>query len=725
MRKYTLIIAAVIFAAAALLIDGSINDDAVEASHYVDVSAGGTHTCALTTGSGVQCWGEGFGNSPVELEGLNSGIAAISAGWDHSCAITNAGGLKCWGENNYGQLGDGSNIDSMTPVDVFGLTVGVTAVSAGLDGQTCAIVVGGLKCWGKNERGQLGDGSNTNTNTPVDVVGLGSGVASVSSGHEATCAVTDTGAAKCWGSGQLLGNGGNANSNMPVDVSGLNTGVTAISAGAADACAIVSGGVKCWGSRTLSNVPVDIFGLETGVTQIGSGFDHICALLGDAAKCWGQNYFGQLGNAGTVDSTVPVDVFGLGSGVTNLSVGGEHSCAIVNGSVRCWGANFLGHLGNGSDADSTIPVDTIHVGSPNLIAHFTFDDGTAVDDSGNANDGTISGALPSPGKVGAKSLGFDGVDDHVDVGPILNYPTESVSVAAWFSSDALANCGSFDCRIASKATDTSESEHYLMLSTVKIGGDVRLRFRLKAGGTTQTLIASVGNIQNGVWYHVAATYDGATMKLYMDGVEVGSVVKTGIIDLAPAVDFWIGGNPDSPTSRPWEGRIDDVRIYDGALTKDEIAALVELALSPVPTPPPAKSFGSLMSGFAALLPTSDTASPQWFSPVGLEHRGASVSPAPLIQTQTLSPAVDGVGRALAMRSLTPNSGTTPWTFTLHVDGVATSLSCLIPVGASTCDSGAELATIPAGSLIVFSFDHLEQLPTETTITFGWLWQESE
>ncbi len=112
-----------------------------------------------------------------------------------------------------------------------------------------------------------------------------------------------------------------------------------------------------------------------------------------------------------------------------------------------------------------------------------------------------------------------------------------------------------------------------MLSTIAVGNDVRLRFRLKAGGSTTSLVASSGNFVNGQWIHVAGTYDGSNIRVYVDGVEVGSVAKTGLIDSAPAVLFWIGGNPDSPTSRPWDGKIDDVRLYDGALSQGEIETL--------------------------------------------------------------------------------------------------------------------------------------------------------
>jgi alpha-tubulin suppressor-like RCC1 family protein len=357
-------------------------------SGVLAVSAGSAHSCALLVGGGVKCWGQntdgqlGDGTyedrlTPVDVSGLTSGVLAISAGSAHTCALLTGGGLQCWGYNGYGSLGDGTNSNSHTPVDVSGLTSGVSAVSAG-SGHSCALLSGGtVKCWGQNTTGQLGDGTTDNRWTPVDVIGLGSGVDAVSAGGGHSCALLTGGVMKCWGSnfGGELGDGSMTHRSTPVDVIGLGRVVTAMAAGMNYTCARLSdGAMNCWGQNGAGQlgdgtmpyraIPVDVITLADGLTDIVAGAQHTCGLLpGGGLKCWGWNADGELGDGTTIDRSTPVDVIGLDHDVTALTLGWAHTCArLSGGGVKCWGFNYSGQLGDGTTDNRSAPVDVTGLG---------------------------------------------------------------------------------------------------------------------------------------------------------------------------------------------------------------------------------------------------------------------------------------------------------------------------------------------------------------------------
>ena len=348
------------------------------------IAVGENHTCALTSAGGVKCWGHnaaghlGDGttidrSTPINVSGLTSGVSAIAAGWYHTCALTTAGGVKCWGYNGFGQLGDGTGTQRSTPVNVSGLTSGVSAIAAGAY-HTCALTTaGGVKCWGYNNDGQLGDGTATVRTTPADVSGLTSGVGAIAAGENHACALTSGGGVKCWGnnSNGQLGDGTVTSRLAPVDVYGLTGTVSAIAAGWYHTCALTSaGGGQCWGyngsgqlgdGTTIDRVtPVDVSGLNSGVSAIAAGAIHSCALTGTGgAKCWGNSTSGQLGDGTTrTQRLTPVDVSGLTSGVSAIAAGFYQTCALTSvGGVKCWGSNGLGQLGDSTTTGRTTPVE--------------------------------------------------------------------------------------------------------------------------------------------------------------------------------------------------------------------------------------------------------------------------------------------------------------------------------------------------------------------------------
>ena len=342
------------------------------------IAMGNAHVCAVTTQGGVKCWGTnsngalGDGTTvdrhvPVDVVGLGSGVVSVSASWYQTCALTTLGGVKCWGDNQVGQLGNGTTTDSLVPVDVYGLDSGVAQLSVGGSHVCVVTTAGAAKCWGNGGHGRIGDGFQTNRSRPVNVSGMSSGVSKISAGQYHTCAITTAGALKCWGrnSDGELGIGSTTNVFTPANVSGLSTGTTsAVSAGNFSSCAItVGGGLKCWGKINTTNVPANVSGLSSGVSAVtlSPGGGHVCALTADGqVKCFGANQQGQVGSGTTGTSSGLKTVAGLLPSATGVAAGAQSTCALLStGGVKCWGDNLYGQLGNGSTIDSLSPVDVL------------------------------------------------------------------------------------------------------------------------------------------------------------------------------------------------------------------------------------------------------------------------------------------------------------------------------------------------------------------------------
>jgi hypothetical protein len=226
-----------------------------------------------------------------------------------------------------------------------------------------------------------------------------------------------------------------------------------------------------------------------------------------------------------------------------------------------------------------------------LLAYWSFDQvsgSTVADDSGNGHNGSNQGASPISNGMFGGAMHFDGVNDYISV-PSFDIPSSGLSISAWIRSNRFANdpaCTFQDCRIVSKGTSTASQDHYWMLSTYPTGNNnVTLRFRLKTNGQTDTLVANAsGNLSENQWIHVVAVYDGAQMRLYKNTVAAGSLFKSGPVNNNSNVPINIGRNPDGYGE--WSGEIDELRIYDRALTTAEITSLFNGVTPPDPQPDP-------------------------------------------------------------------------------------------------------------------------------------------
>jgi alpha-tubulin suppressor-like RCC1 family protein len=265
-------------------------------------------------GNGLSAVGTSLQPSLVVGAGsLNAvSLTRVAAGRNHACGLSGSGKAFCWGRDNVFQLGTGDSVsdNSTTPIPIKS-TLAFTQISAGGD-HTCAVTANGTTvCWGSNSRGQIGKGTLVDTlgvDTPTIVTGT---FAQVASGAQHTCALTATGSAFCWGANDVgqLGNGTQTDSPSPVAVSG-GLAFKSISAGSTNTCAITTAGAAyCWGANvygqigngvmsatTPALVPTPVGGGHTDFVVVTVGTRHVCALAGTGAYCWGSNVFGALGN---------------------------------------------------------------------------------------------------------------------------------------------------------------------------------------------------------------------------------------------------------------------------------------------------------------------------------------------------------------------------------------------------------------------------------------------
>ena len=312
-------------------------------------------------------------------------VARLAGSHSHTCQIKDDGSVRCWGTNNNGQLGDGTTTSRLQPVSVAGLFTGrATAVAAGTF-FSCAVVGGSVQCWGINSFGQLGNGTTIDSLTPVFVSNIGNAV-SITAGSYHACALLSNGRVLCWGRSEFgrLGNDilNDGMASTPQQVVNLSDAI-AITAGSSYTCALrANGAVACWGrndagqlgdnTTTDRGFPLLVSGLSNAVV-IGAGFNHTCAILANgAARCWGDGASGKLGDGATLRRVTPVPVAGLSDAVA-ISAGLNHTCAVLaNGAGRCWGPNVDGQLGDGTTTRSLTPAVAAVDSAVAIVAGFSY-----------------------------------------------------------------------------------------------------------------------------------------------------------------------------------------------------------------------------------------------------------------------------------------------------------------------------------------------------------------
>ena len=229
----------------------------------------GNSNCIISDSQSLYCWGYNldgnlgnglhgsgvYSDQPVEITSFGTGLypVEVATSATHSCAILNDGTVSCWGSNNFGQLGDGTQTAKYVPTPTASLGGGVKAVDLALGGfHTCVLLDDGdVKCWGRNDNGQLGDNSQVAKYVPTSSTGFtgASKAIAIAAGYEYTCAIIIDGSVKCWGRNNLgqLGYGTHGQyswSQNPSSISAFPTGLYAvdIDAGYAQTCAVMNDG---------------------------------------------------------------------------------------------------------------------------------------------------------------------------------------------------------------------------------------------------------------------------------------------------------------------------------------------------------------------------------------------------------------------------------------------------------------------------------------------------
>jgi alpha-tubulin suppressor-like RCC1 family protein len=336
------------------------------------IAAGWESTYAIKADGTAWSWGQnnsgqlgdgtGLGRpSPVSISGL-SGVVAIAGGYYHALAVKADGTVVAWGSNSNGQLGDGTTYTSLTPVQVSGLT-GVVAVAAGSSHSLALKSDGTVWAWGLNSDGQLGDGGTTQHLTPVAVPGL-SGVSRIAAGNAFSLALrtegTSGGQVWVWGKNDhgQIGDGSFISRSTPVPVNALS-GIVAAAANGSRAFAIGSdGSVWAWGEHAVDESTDSSSALQRssliGAYQVAAGVYSGAALTNDARTwAWGTNNEYQLGDSSYPGHAFPLPVQTSAAFLILVGGGASNHAIAPDGSVWGWGWNDYGQVGDGVSSHAT------------------------------------------------------------------------------------------------------------------------------------------------------------------------------------------------------------------------------------------------------------------------------------------------------------------------------------------------------------------------------------
>ena len=291
--------------------------------------------------------------------------SGAAAGGQSSCAVRADATAWCQGRNDYGQLGDGTTTLRVSPAQVVG--TGWSRIATG-GSFTCGVKLDGtLWCWGLNNFGQLGAGDNATSALPRQV-GTSATWRDVSASWQHACATQSDGTAWCWGQnqrGQLGAGTTTTRSSGPTRVLG-DQQWTSVSAGGWSSCGTTAAGTAyCWGDNafgqigdgtiTNRNRPTAVSGVQ--LAQVSTTWGRACGVTPTGtAYCWGENSNGELGNGTRTNSARPVQVSDSNS-YSAVGTAVTATCGTrTDGQVLCWGDNRYGQLGpaaSGTSGSST------------------------------------------------------------------------------------------------------------------------------------------------------------------------------------------------------------------------------------------------------------------------------------------------------------------------------------------------------------------------------------